>query len=891
MGFYAPPLHDGASAVLAPGYVAPTHNACDATLTRPLAEAGALRPAGLDVCAFGSHDVRLARVFLTPSGWLSQHFGQQADVRNKSRFVLAGAISPRDAYGTAWVSHYTRYLTPPGADTQAHGTQWASHYLRYLTAVGAGDETERGTPWVSHSPRELAPQGFDAMKVLESHVVGGARTIAPVGTEMTQWGTRIIPEGQVVYPLGFAGESGSPGVQLHTRYLQPSGFKTNPDDLRFGRQDVWNLRQIARQDYDPNDGLNPPPFGQWTAVENRNKEPIPVGWLSERHGYQFIWNKASPVLPSGVAPPSDAPTYKAGSVTHWQRNIYPDGVDSFASERWHAVFNNADVLQAHGDLHQAFGRPALENRSRLYDKVGNFDSMELGTPMVAERVRGLRIEERHTIEPPQIELPEVKLHTRYLEYVSAGDFAGAGMPVLDIRWTVITPRWTFHPPAWIGEPALRNVTPELRTGGSNHEEFGQAAIRTQWRRVETTDGDMTQWGRPIVRDRRHWVEFVTVGAPPALLPGPKVTKVGGLPDPQNITCTGIGIVNDQVPPPLLNLLFAYPEGIHSLRFGQAIVTANSIRVEPGYWEDLMGAHTVATKNRTIAVKPFDQVFEPSKARVSPHTIWAVVEAPQQARDNHEGPGLHYVDHDPTSNLPLKIIPRPTVALKNRRIYPSGFTWPSPYEEWPSPSIHNARQYVSPSGMLGNYFGVPSVPGTQTVEQFYSADMAAIGVPGVEFAPYVGPRTLAPGGIAPPAIAQQEVEFFQRTRQTTGWDSMRMGESKSGDTPFQWQGLRIGPLIPNTPDGFDAQGHGTPWVSLAVRDVPMQGWDSFECEYDIAQFDKRMRVTRTPTPKPPVQHIGARGAPPSTIGTPDLRAGRHYIRPDGNAEQYRKGAPQ
>lgn len=999
MGFYAPPLRDGASAVLAPGYVAPTAqqadaslsdagafryrpssryavdatlqpgyiapapSACDATLTRPLAGADGLRLAGFDACAFGGHDVRLARAFLTPagfdssepglpsvrnaservlvwhppqtsaelfpgysppahssqsaqlrrygdylevgrhaieiagvdfvapSGWLSQHFGQQADIRNKSRFVLAGAISPRDAYGTAWVSHYTRYLTPPGADTQAHGTQWASHYLRYITSPGVGDKTARGTPWVSRSPRTLEPSGPDMMRVFEAHTVGGTRYIEPVGTEMTEWGTRIIPEGQTLYPQGFAGDVGTHDVQLYTRYLHAQSFQTNHDDLRFGRQDVWNLRQIVQQDYDPNDGMNPPPFGQWTGIENRNKEPAPVGWLSERHGYTSIFNKAVVALPQGIAAPADAPTYKAGSITHRVRPLQLDGWDSAEQSRWAAVFNVADPLLPTGVDALDLGNPSIENRSRLYDKVGNFDSMAVGAPMVAERVRGLRIEERHTIEPPQIDLPEVKLHTRYVEYVSAGDKMGAGMPVLDIRWTYIAPKWAFHPPAWIGEPALRNVTPELRTGGMNHEEFGQASIRTQWRRVETKDGDMTQWGRPIVRDRRHWVEFVTVGAPPNLMPGPNVTKVGGLPDPQGVQPPGIAPSNGQVPPPLLNLLFSYPAGFDSLKFGQAVVTANSIRVEPGYWENLMGAHTIATKNRTITANPFNEVFQPSKAAVSPHTIWAVVEAPEQAIDNHEPRGLHYVDHDPLTNLPLKYVPWPTVALKNRRIHPSAFTWPSPYEVWPSPSIHNARRYVSPSGMLGNYFGVPSVPGAQTVEQFYSADMAAIGVPGVEFAPYVGPRTLAPGGIAPPAIAQQEVEFFQRTRQTTGWDSMRMGESKSGDTPFQWQGLRIGPLIPNTPDGFDAQGHGTPWVSLAVRDVPMQGWDSFECEYDIAQFDKRMRVTRTPTPKPPVQHIGARGAPPSTIGTPDLRAGRHYIRPDGNAEQYRKGAPQ
>jgi len=190
------------------------------------------------------------------------------------------------------VSHYTRYLTPPGADTQAHGTQWASHYLRYLTAVGAGDKTARGTPWVSHSPRELAPAGFDAMKVLESHVVGGTRFIEPVGTEMTQWGTRIIPEGQTLYPQGFAGEVGTPDVQLYTRYLGAKGFEATPDDLRFPFHHAWNLRQIVQQDYDPNDGLNPPGFGQWTGIENRNKEPVPVGWMSERHGYTSIFNNA-----------------------------------------------------------------------------------------------------------------------------------------------------------------------------------------------------------------------------------------------------------------------------------------------------------------------------------------------------------------------------------------------------------------------------------------------------------------------------------------------------------------------------------------------------------------------------------------------------------------------
>ena len=119
----------------------------------------------------------------------------------------------------------------------------------------------------------------------------------------------------------------------------------------------------------------------------------------------------------------------------------------------------------------------------------------------------------------------------------------------------------------------------------------------------------------------------------------------------------------------------------------------------------------------------------------------------------------------------------------------------------------------------------------------------------------------------------------------------MGASVQGDTPFQWQGLRVGPLVPNIPEGFDAQAHGTAWVSLRVRDVPIQGFDAFESTYDLAHFDLRMRVRGTPAPQPPAQVLGAVGIGPVSAGTPDARRGTHYIRPDGNADVYRKGAPQ
>lgn len=824
-------------------------------------------------------------------GWQSGAVGIGLSLRNhNTRIDGAGGVPPATAFGDHSVWLFTRRLSPAGTDQQQYGTQWASHWLRYLTAVGAGDKTSRGTPWVSHNPRYLEPGGLDALKFFESHQVGGTRWLGPEGFDPLAFGERIIPEETTLYPSSILGAVGNHDVQLLKRYLGGKGFLTNPDDLRFGRADLWNLRQIVQQDYDPNDGLNPPPFGQWTGIENRNKEPVPVGWLSERHGYQFIWNKASLVTPSGI----EAPLTGAGSVTHWRRTVAPGGIDSLASERWHAAYNTADVLRAQGALHQDFGQHALENRSRLYDKVGNFDSMAMGTPMVSDAIRTLAFEPRYSIEPPNIELPRVDLYTRYIEGISAGDRMGAGSPALDIRWTIISPKWSFHPPALIGEPALHNVTPELRTGGMNHEEFGDTAIRTQWRRVETKDGDMTRWGRPIVRDRRHWVEFVTVGAPPNLMPGPVVTKVGGLPDQQSILPAGINMhyAGWQVARPELSFMSAMPKGIDALEVGKTVVTANSIRVEPGYWDLLFGKPAVSLKSRVLTVAPFPpgHVFDPPPVRVSPHTIYAVVEASKQAQDNHKAIGLHYVDHDSTGRS-KKGPGTPSISLRRGVVVTRSIFWPTSESLWIGPVVANTLRFIAPQGWHSLRYGIHTVPGAHEVAVANAFDGMSVGIASIARVEPPGPRVLAVAGCAPPPIQRPVVEFLHRGVSAVGWVSARMGYSVAGDNPYQWQGLRIGPLMPTIPEGFAAESLGEPWVSLRVRDMPVQGWDSFECGYDISQFDKRMRVTRTPTPRPPTQGISPLGMPATDIPAPDLRAGRHYIRPDGNAEQYRKGAPQ
>jgi len=82
------------------------------------------------------------------------------------------------------------------------------------------------------------------------------------------------------------------------------------------------------------------------------------------------------------------------------------------------------------------------------------------------------------------------------------------------------------------------------------------------------------------------------------------------------------------------------------------------------------------------------------------------------------------------------------------------------------------------------------------------------------------------------------------------------------------------------------------VSLAIRDLFVPGTDFFICDYDIDYFDYRMRVKKTPTPPPTARSVSAYGfnAFDSAISA-SVSNWMQYIRPDGNADQHRKGAPQ
>jgi len=808
---------------------------------------------------------------------------------------VAAKGADSQALGSATVWFRYRYLPAQGFASDKYGSGRIDHSWRELIATGTA-MSAYGTPTVDNSDRTIAPASIFEF-FAANHMVGGLRFLRPVGYDAAQFGSRIIPEVQQVYPLGFSGTYGLASIRNYTQLVVPPGFLTvgkQPAD-RWGTANAYNLVQYISMYYDPDSGLNTPAWPQWTLIENRNHNLRATGNDLSRPGIPQIDNKAAPLFPEGIRSPDPEAFYKAGMVAYRVRRLRLDGLEPPYIPSWATVYNDAFVAAPAGISSPAAGLPKIENTRRTFERIGGFDSAVFGYPMIADRVRTLSFEPRYTIGPPVIQLPEVKLYTRYVE-PRGDDLSGLGWASLSIHWTLITPRWTLQ--NLYGSPTVWNVTPELHTRGSASDEFGDTFVRLQWRPVQP-DGALTQeFGKADIafRDRSVTVMGLRAGAF-----GDKLTVVrtGAPPySTQYITLDGepgkdgFGIPPGDDPPrsqmglPIMNQQVIYvKQDDVATRIGSHSVTANSVRVEPGYWELLIGDPMVSLKIRTLTVPPYDyqDADYQGKPRVTPHTIWAMTEAPEQAKRNHPTTlPLHPIDG--YGRTPGAILGNVTVTNQNRRLQATGTYFTS----FGASTVQLRRHYIRPTGFTSFRSGWHMVPGDQYAEQFNGVDSAVFGQAKVAPPPPVGAQTAKPLGIVPPAIDKQAVDFFNRTVKPSGFDSAALGTRKGGDTPYMWQGLRVGPLMPTIPTGLASQAVAQPWVSFRVREAKVSGFDAFLCEYQLEAFDKRLRVKRVDPPRASrsITPVGILGFSSSAS---DVKPGVRFIRPDGNADQYRKGA--
>ena len=814
---------------------------------------------------------------------------------------------------TAWFRY--RYVAGTPWLSSKFGTTNLSHGVRELIAQGFVREVH-GRAWISQGTRWLEPVGIN--KVHPSlHMIGGSREIKPAGYIATLFGTRIIPENTYAYPQGFAGKWGLTDVKLGTRYLGAIGFISvgqQPAD-RWGNAAAFNSVQyiVQEQSFDRDNGLIPPAWSDWTLIENRNKQLNTTGLNATRFGYNYIDNNATPLLPLGIEPPV-CTRDDVSMIAHGVRYLSFDGIDSTIVSDWGVAFNGARVIAPQGGVNTSVGLASVVATRRYYSGVGRIDSQEFGEPMISYAVRTIDIETRYSISPPQISLPTIDTWTKYVD-LAGYEVGGYGTASLSIHFNIIKPNWVHRDK--FGEHYARNLTPELGLYGHDSQEFGVAAIRTQWRNVQAWGDTLTLFGRARIADRkqdiivRGWRDTVVAqkhtviksGAP--LYSVQQISLDGWFDFDTDKAVAGFGIDSEEtvrsgsylrVPKPSINQNVLYPDGYIATLFGENKIHTNVIQIVTGIAIHNISVNTVVSnKSRQLILGAEETIIKSEvtfgKPRLSPHTIYSTTEALEQAINNHpHGGNRHVVDGLRDNYKGLEVFGRPRVDSTIRTIYPK---WSniSIKDKISEPVVTLKTRVIKPLSFRRSMFGIPGMPFTlQRVTMFDKGEpMSLYGKPDIKHSEY-GPKFIGVAGNNLLKVGATQIDFKVRMLAASGHNSLVMGTKKNNDKPYMWQGLRVGAQVPNIVGGDDMSEFGSSMVSLRIRGLALDGWDSFISEYDTANFKERMKVSFVDKPIIfETQRITVGGFIASNHGyAAGIKFGQQFIRPDGNSDQFRKG---
>lgn len=803
--------------------------------------------------------------------------------------------------GQAWISHKNRdiELSQKGIDSFRAGTQtiwygqrpiktssWLdskygqpvlTHEVREVIAQGFRRDAY-GTAWVSQGSRFLEPAGI-YKDFPSNHMVGGTQEIKPAGYEATLWGERIIPIGQSIQPLGFGGVFGNATIDLYTRYLQPVGYISvgqQPSD-RWGGAVVYNKLQYIVQEYDVNSGLVPPKWSDYLLVANRNIQMNVTGFASQRFGYSQIDNNAAPLLPEAITPPP----ITIGMVSHGIRSVAPEAIEAPPILDWNVINNDARVIAPLGHAHTQWGNDSsVINTRREYRNVGRIESLEMGATTIGHRIRTIDIELRYSIEPPQINLPTIDLYTRYVSF-NGYETVKYGLPSLSIHFNIIGPSWAHRDK--FGESVVRNVTPELQVGAFDSQEFGNTGIRTQWRHVFAQGDTATLFGSASIRDKKQtittpgWQDggssqnhtVIKTGAPPYT---PQNIWLQNESDPSK---NGFGIEPSSAPSqPGLNQNVIYHQGHNSQKFGEAIVYSNNLYIEIGISiKNIEVGPSVKNKNRFVDVKGIDNTIVVSKELgVTPFYI-----RPRSFNQPYDDWSF-----DRNSKFGSAV-----VTNQHRSIYPQGHASSIVGN---GGSVTLQTRYIEPPTIRSFSMGFPAIPFTpKTIDMTeHGFNSERHGDLKAARPPYTGPQTIGATGFNGFNSGNQRIELLNRQLLAAGRESLRMGVSVSNDTPYMWQGLRVGEFISMIIGAGDTSAFGEAQIGLRVREIPVDGFVAFRSEYEPIRFKDRMKVQGTITDNVLTQGVTAVGIESQVIGSSGVKLGQQFIRPDGNSDQFRKG---
>ncbi len=842
-------------------------------------------------------------------------------VFNRTYRVLA-TVENRFAWGVARVFDPLQ-KAGRGADFDSlvFGRAWFSHFLRHIEigqGVIGGFFGQRRTVRVSFGRQYvvLPANSFRRRQFSRNHTVGFPPEIRPKGWDSAAYLTRIVPPGQVVRVVEGMRVRVSFGVSsVRQSVLRVSAWSIPPwvnnwaHILRNVRQYVLPSDQVQEQI----DGMA---FGA-AYPYNRDRVVRPGRFAAVRWGYTLLLLAGERVVPAALPP------QKPGmpSVTNRVRYAAPSGWDGARIPTGAAVWTNGQVLLPQGADMAVHTRGAyVWNNRRFLRRLRGIAGDAYGTAFAAYAVRHIFQDDgslSFMIRPPDMRMPSVAMLKRYVP-VRGTDSAAFGTGVFRIRRNMIAPSW---PPddggRDFGQAYLKKRNAEVYLHGFGGFAFSDgAAVGHFVRTLGAETFNRHTFGRLTWVGRR--VRFIGTGG------------IGAMRVPD-----GHDVWTDSTPPfgtKLIVLDARYGEdgtlseygrgwdgmlfgryvglidmsvrdagGFAPSRFGTARFFNNGILIRQGIPVGEAGRCAVSHRHRRVVAAGWRTASVPGRPRVTPHTVWVMYSPPPKAAENN---GIAGIYRAPSEGIRTGY---PHIVFNSGRV--------GQYAAYPQYGagkvsehclIENARQSVRAKGIFGFRAGWNTFyPYTQYVELFAQGDVnagyMAFGVLKAGF-PDVFDWRIAAGGVRLAGFGYQAVRNRNQDVRPFGADMSAAGKSRWNDTPFMWQGLRVGERIPTAIGGGDMLrfGYGGS-VSYRNRTVRADGMDMFASEGEARRFDGRMTVRRA-SGLPPDNRVGRKGedagqvqfvgVPPfgfSPFGRCDIGNKVRFIRPDGYADQFRKGA--
>lgn len=834
---------------------------------------------------------------LYPAGWTSSAYGT-ALVYKLSQIVTPGGIAPPPQTGTneyrqtpdptiAWKQQFARPtgIAPP-AWTNTHYIAWE---IQYIDQAGRGSNTMvLGTPMVAFALRTVYPNFISSM-------VFGTATVAPnqfitatgIGSTNAFGTAQLDINLQRLYPTGVipANDYGEPVLRNEWEYLRPVGLpSTSP-----GFPIVENFKRYLDVGMYRDNG-NPeqwPPYSPF--VENKIRYVGPSGWKSSRFSVigNLIENKARAITPAGW----ESFVWSPGNfIGHYTRYIEPASLDSFVSERYHAVYNDAAVLQPSGWKSSRFGTPSdVRNLNRTVIHHSGPSDGFYGTPFVADAIRTVR---PGLFYDTYLPMPEVRLNPHPLKPVGIPTPSPTA-PVVYEHFNILgPPSVNVHSVPWVGEPFVQNRNKTLFVGPTDQALYGTARVFNYNTYISIGAGDISLYGYPLIQYRNRTVVANTISVPTFSVAHQVRNDLPDPPSQQLLIVPTLGALSTFAKP-LITLRGIFPTSLSDWGFGGVTVRGNGVFPTSVVDEDLMGSPLVGGTQyayppsvpRSVPLVP----GEPEPAaygdsddhwtknldlgyewpRLSPHTVYAPIgdgATGQAVRNNPPAPEpvYHAVDGLMAPGYAESRYPcfgDTWISLKHRVIGPVPLHGGQADRLDPSSVVGDGAvvdlriRYVHPDGIRSQRFGravfldVPQyvylmddeggvVPG-----DWYDLDPPGSDPPVppsihiVAYAPLFD-RPVYPTGFAG-AVGEHSIELFNREVSPQGIP--HRGNPQLGDTS-PWGVPLVGYPREYSWGGYDMTLWGTAWFSHYTRDVAPEGFNSDSLESnDIVNFNDRMRV--------------------------------------------------